>query len=463
MVNFFHRLHNIDIKKAVCYFGVSLSMWALVLNVNIYLNDKSQHINTHIDNNIDVNNNGTIAQNIGDKLDRVAQKDKDISNKIKNDVKINARSDLKGDAKDAVISDVKAKKDVKSLSVGLKKKQDILFKKSYKDKKLVVGNIAKTFVASAKSMNVPADVANSAHQALSHVVNFTKDIGVNSVYKILYSTTSVEKNVKSTKAVKNIKNGDKNNVKTLTTRNELLYVQLITNSGRKIEIYKYTDGNGNTNYYNKDGSGVIKKALFKAPIRAIVSSKFGLRTDPITGNVKMHRGVDYKASKGAPILAAADGVVTEMAYNHGGYGRFIKIRHNNTYSTLYAHMSNFGKYIYKGAKIKQNEVIGHVGTTGRATGSHLHYELHQNGIPINPIKASNNIMLAELAGKNKEKFYNYKNNVDKTIIEVAKNGTIEFAVNDYENSNLEFAMNEYAKSNYGGSNYGNSEFDDVNY
>jgi murein DD-endopeptidase MepM/ murein hydrolase activator NlpD len=168
----------------------------------------------------------------------------------------------------------------------------------------------------------------------------------------------------------------------------------------------------NTLYYfknKKDGGHYdfngksVKKALMKTPINgARLSSSFGMRKHPIDGFTKMHRGTDFAAPKGTPIMASGDGVIVRARWCGGG-GNCIKIKHNSTYSTVYAHMSKFASGMKSGRRVKQGQVIGYVGSTGKSTGPHLHYEVIENGKKINSQKLklpSGKI----LKGKNRKKF-----------------------------------------------------------
>ena len=124
----------------------------------------------------------------------------------------------------------------------------------------------------------------------------------------------------------------------------------------------------------------------KTPINGSkLSSGFGMRKHPISGYDKLHKGVDFAAPSGTPIFAAGNGVI-EFIGTNGGYGKFIKIRHDSVYKTAYAHMKNYKKGLYKGARVKQGDVIGYVGNTGNSTGPHLHYEIIKNNKQINPQK-----------------------------------------------------------------------------
>ena len=154
--------------------------------------------------------------------------------------------------------------------------------------------------------------------------------------------------------------------------------------GRNVHAYRYEYADGRHGYYDADGRS-LRKWLMRTPIDgARLSSGFGPRKHPILGYTRMHRGVDFAAPTGTPIYAAGDGVLDYVGRN-GAYGNFIRIQHNNEFSTAYAHMSRFADGIKKGSRVRQGQVIAYVGTTGRSTGPHLHYEVLQNGVQINPM------------------------------------------------------------------------------
>ncbi len=167
---------------------------------------------------------------------------------------------------------------------------------------------------------------------------------------------------------------------------------------------------GSTLYFNDEGSSVTK-ALLRTPISgARLSSRFGYRKHPILGYNKLHTGVDFAAPTGTPIYAAGSGTIDFIGWK-GGYGKYIRIRHNGRYKTAYAHMSRFAKGMKKGSKVKQRQVIGYVGSTGRSTGPHLHYEVHQNGKAINPrnLRAESKVTLKD---QELEKFLTHKGRID---------------------------------------------------
>ena len=154
--------------------------------------------------------------------------------------------------------------------------------------------------------------------------------------------------------------------------------------GREIALYKF-DHETLSGFYNSNGKSV-EKALMKTPINgARLSSSYGLRKHPILGYTKKHSGTDFAAKSGTPVMASGTGIITRAKWCGGG-GNCIKIKHNSTYSTVYAHLKNFAKGISSGKKVKQGQVIGYVGSTGMSTGPHLHYEVHINGKAVNSQK-----------------------------------------------------------------------------
>ena len=164
---------------------------------------------------------------------------------------------------------------------------------------------------------------------------------------------------------------------------KIIYAHMNVNN-REINLYNFNDGN-ELGYYDINGKSIVK-SLMKTPINgARLSSSFGMRKHPILGFNKMHRGTDFAAPKGTPIMASGSGTVTRARWCGGG-GNCVKIRHNSTYETIYAHMSKFASGIKEGRKVKQGQIIGYVGSTGMSTGPHLHYEVVVNGKKVNSQK-----------------------------------------------------------------------------
>ena len=158
----------------------------------------------------------------------------------------------------------------------------------------------------------------------------------------------------------------------------------VTIKNNTLEYFKFLTDDEYIDYFNREGKNV-KKSILKTPLDgARLSSTYGMRKHPISGFNKMHKGIDFAAPKGTPVYAGGNGVI-EMAGRNGGYGNYIRIRHNNEYKTAYAHLSGFKKGISKGIRVNQGEVIGYVGSTGRSTGPHLHYEIIYQNKQINPL------------------------------------------------------------------------------
>ena len=167
---------------------------------------------------------------------------------------------------------------------------------------------------------------------------------------------------------------------------ELHYAGLIL-SGKQLGYYRYDHDGSRVGWYDRTGNSAAR-TLIRTPISgARLSSSYGMRRHPVSGYNSMHRGVDFAAPTGTPIIAAGSGVVTEAGW-YSSYGRYIRIRHNSTYDTAYAHMSRIARGVRAGARVEQGQVIGYVGSTGRSTGPHLHYEILVNNRKVNPLTVS---------------------------------------------------------------------------
>ena len=224
--------------------------------------------------------------------------------------------------------------------------------------------IIQSLYKSAVNQSIPANVIVEFARIYGFQVDFQRDIRRNDTFQIIYETFEDE------------------NKKVFTTGN-ILYADL--NLSNQSNSFYYFDLKGEEGHYDLNGKSV-KKALMKTPINgARLSSKFGMRKHPIDGYNKMHRGTDFAAPEGTPIMASGDGVIIKAAWCGGG-GNCVKIKHNSTYSTVYAHLSKFGGSIKKGKRVKQGQIIGYVGSTGKSTGPHLHYEVIHNGARINSQK-----------------------------------------------------------------------------
>ena len=230
---------------------------------------------------------------------------------------------------------------------------------------LKTGIINSSLFSDGVNAGVPASTMANFMRLFSFDVDFERDIHPNDRFELVFDRyTDRDGSV--------VHNGD------------LLYAGL-TVGGEVRGFYRYDGGDGDDAYYDAKGRG-IRKALLRTPIdNARMSSGFGMRRHPISGYSKMHEGIDFAAPRGTPIRAAGDGVLSFVG-RKGGYGNYISIRHNNEYTTAYAHMHGHAKGLRKGQRVRQGQVIGYVGSTGRSTGPHLHYEVLAKGKQVNPSK-----------------------------------------------------------------------------
>ncbi|MGE5767226.1 MAG: peptidoglycan DD-metalloendopeptidase family protein, partial [Bacteroidota bacterium] len=229
------------------------------------------------------------------------------------------------------------------------------------------GVIDSNLSVAATERNVPHPVLAEAIGAFSYDVDFQREIQKGDDFEFLYEIFVDEDG-------EVVRTGD------------LLFAAM-TLSGSRTELYYYERADGSADFYTQEGASV-RRSLMRTPIDgARLSSGFGMRKHPILGYSRMHQGTDFAAPSGTPIYAAGNGVV-EFAGRKGGYGNYVRIRHGSSYQTAYAHMKGFAKGTKKGARVKQGQVIGYVGTTGRSTGPHLHYEVHLNGKQVNPLKVT---------------------------------------------------------------------------
>ena len=205
-----------------------------------------------------------------------------------------------------------------------------------------------------------------------------------------------------------------------SSKRKVLHYAQLTLDGKTKTYYRYTTADGQTDYFDEQGRSA-QKSLLKTPVSgARLTSGFGMRRHPLLGYSKMHAGVDFGVPQGTPIRAAGSGVV-QIAGRHGAFGIAVEIKHNDRYETLYAHMSKLAAGIRRGVKINQGQIIGYVGSTGRSTGPHLHYEVHVDGRAVNPtrIKAAGG---KQLAGKELNKFKQLKSRI-ATMMKQAPSAT----------------------------------------
>ena len=243
-------------------------------------------------------------------------------------------------------------------------RQEILTIKLDKQIIFIENTILQSLYKAATEKNIPANIIIEFARIYGFQVDFQRDIRKQDKFQIMYEVYLDENK-------KIIETGD------------IIFANLklsnIDNS-----LY-YFDKEGSQGHYDKNGKS-IEKALMKTPINgARLSSSFGMRKHPIDGFNKMHRGTDFAAPKGTPIMASGYSIIKKAGWCGGG-GNCVKIKHNSTYETIYAHMSKFARGIKAGVRVKQGQTIGYVGSTGKSTGPHLHYEVIVNGKKVNSQK-----------------------------------------------------------------------------
>ena len=240
--------------------------------------------------------------------------------------------------------------EVTEIITNLKKK--IVFKE---------GKISQSLYRSATSKKIPPNIIIEFARIYGFQIDFQRDIRKNDTYQIIYEIFEDDE-------------------KKIFNTGNILFADL--NLSNQSNAFYYFKDKGEDGHYDINGKSV-KKALMKTPINgARLSSPYGMRKHPIDGYNKMHKGTDFAAPMGTPIMASGDGVIIKASWCGGG-GNCVKIRHNTSYTTVYAHMSKFAANIKKGKRVKQGQTIGYVGSTGKSTGPHLHYEVIHNGKRIN--------------------------------------------------------------------------------
>ena len=273
------------------------------------------------------------------------------------------------------------------------------YKKPYKIK----NNLSEIIISSnlyndSEAFGLPRSIFFELVKILSFSLDFQRDIRKNTTFFVLYEKLYDYKN-------------------NLITTGKILYSKVLLKND-SIEMYLFKSNEKEADFYDSEGKS-IRKTLMKTPIDgARLSSGFGKRRHPILGYNKMHRGIDFAAKRGTPIYAAGDGII-ERANFYGAYGRYIRIRHNSQYKTAYAHLSKFARGVKRNIKVKQGQVIGYVGTSGRSTGPHLHYEVILNKKQINPLK----LKMPELNTLNKNEMFDFniqKENITKILNDIRR-------------------------------------------
>ena len=304
------------------------------------------------------------------------------------------------------------KKKIIEFKIEIDKKNEILFKKSSINNDYVSKKIKKNYTKnlvyketviteslydSAINLGIKPNIIIEFARLYGFQVDFQRDIWKNDSFQIIYEE---------------FLNEDKEIVDT-----GIIIFANLNLQNTDLQLYKYEHEKNKIDYFDENGKS-IRKTLMKTPINgARLSSSYGKRKHPILGYTKMHTGTDFAAPIGTPIMASGDGKITKAGWCGGG-GNCVKIKHNTTYQTVYAHMSKFGKGIKKGTRVKQGQIIGYVGSTGLSTGPHLHYEVIENGRKINSQKLklpSGKI----LKGEERKKF-----EVSKIKIDVLKSNLI---------------------------------------
>jgi murein DD-endopeptidase MepM/ murein hydrolase activator NlpD len=269
------------------------------------------------------------------------------------------------------------------------------------------GTVRSSLFEAAGTAGVPGAIMVELIRALSYDIDFQRDVQPGDSFDLVFERFRDEDG-------RFAKDG------------EIVYGSLKLSGTRK-QIYRHVHGDGTIGYYNEKGENV-RKALLRTPIDgARLTSAFGMRNHPILGYSAVHKGVDFGAPHGTPVQAAGDGVV-ELAGWHGAYGQYVRIRHNSEYATAYAHLSRLATGVRQGDRIRQGQVIGYVGSTGRSTGPHLHYEVMRRGAQVNPI-AVQFPTARKLEGEDLIQFRTAKAEIDLQVAAIEPTGRVARADN----------------------------------
>ncbi|HRK98293.1 MAG TPA: peptidoglycan DD-metalloendopeptidase family protein [Alphaproteobacteria bacterium] len=239
---------------------------------------------------------------------------------------------------------------------------------------------------SADKADLPDRITANTISLFSYAIDFQRDIHQGDKMEVLYDSY-------------------RTNDGYLAKTGDVIFARM-TLGEKQYAFYRYETLDGQVDYFTEDGKSIRKSAgLMRTPVAyGRMSSGFGMRRHPVLGYTKMHKGVDFAAPTGTKIYAAGDGVI-ERASRFSSFGNYIRIRHNSKLSTAYAHLNGYAKGIHPGVRVKQGQLIGYVGTTGRSTGAHLHYEVLVNGVQVNP-KSVKMIVDNSLKGKELRRFKN---------------------------------------------------------
>ncbi|MBV9828366.1 MAG: M23 family metallopeptidase [Alphaproteobacteria bacterium] len=255
------------------------------------------------------------------------------------------------------------------------------------------GTINTSLSGAASRAGVPAAVLDEMIRAFSYDVDFQREVKAGDSFTVLYDRVDDEFDHP-------------------TSRGHLEYAEMVL-KGVRLRLYRFTPKDGEPGYFNALGEN-IRKSLLRTPIDgARITSGFGMRFHPILGYSRMHKGVDFGAPIGTAVYAAGDGVVAR-AGQVSGYGNYIELQHNAQYATAYGHLSAFANGLHQGEHVRQGDVIGYVGMTGMATGPHLHYEVHYDGVQIDP-QSVKMPALTRLAGDDLRAFQAARSGIEKKL------------------------------------------------
>ncbi|MBR3930742.1 MAG: peptidoglycan DD-metalloendopeptidase family protein [Alphaproteobacteria bacterium] len=255
-----------------------------------------------------------------------------------------------------------------------------------------------SFYLAGQRAGIPAGILIDVYDLLAFEMDFERDVRAGQKFWVMY-----EENFSDGKKVDN---------------GHVLAVSFEALRGN-VKMFRFKKSDGTYGYYDENGNGAIK-SLKRTPINnAKITSKFSRnRKHPVLGYTRAHKGVDFRASTGTPIPAAGAGRVIARSYNKG-HGNFVKIRHNGSFETLYAHMSKFAKGVNVGTTVKQGQTIGYVGSTGYSTGPHLHYEIIKDGVHVNPMTVKLPA-ISNLGKDDKKKFIEYRKILEQGMEQLEK-------------------------------------------
>ena len=290
-------------------------------------------------------------------------------------------------------------------SILIKTKDEISIKKIEKKSQIIKsinkGVITNSFFKNASQIGIPDSIIMDFAYIFGWDVDFVFDVRKGDAFSVIYETDYSE--------------GEK------ISSGDIIFAEFINKNNRYIAQRFFDDVQGKQ-YFNENGDNV-KKAFLRAPLDfAYISSHFNPnRMHPILHKIKAHNGVDYAAKRNTPIMASGDGVISFVG-RQSGYGRTIEIKHGGNIKTLYAHLEKFNKSLKVGSKVKQGNIIGYVGDSGQATGTHLHFEFWQGQIRTDPIK----VELPSAKPINKNQFPEFKSLLNDNLDMLSKYSSIEY-------------------------------------